>query len=46
MHPLTIRKQKEPLFCAVSHTSSLIQTLIRMDGCSPPRDWKKGLESS
>lgn len=25
----------------MSHTRSLIQTLIRMDGSSPPRDWKK-----
>jgi len=37
----SIQRQEEPLFCAVSHTRSLIQTLIRMDGSSPPRDWKK-----
>lgn len=39
---LAIRKQDQPsLSCAASGTDSLKQTLIRVDGCFPPWDWKK-----
>lgn len=39
---ITIREQDDrPLFCVVSCTNILHQTLIRMDSCSLPQDWKK-----
>lgn len=40
-HPPRHQETGQPPFCAVSRTSSLSQTLIRVDGCSPPWDWKK-----
>lgn len=44
---LAIRKQDKPsLLCAASRTDSLKQTLIRMDGCFPPWDWKKAWKFS
>lgn len=38
---LAMRNQDEPLCCAAPRTSSLDQTLIRMDGCCPPQDWRQ-----